>query len=99
MGIMLGGQVSGMSLNVVSRLKAQWADEHEQWNRRELLSARWVYWWADGIHTGVRSDDSGRPVSARDYWCEAGRNEGARVAIGDGYRESKASWCELLLDL
>ncbi|MGF6971952.1 transposase-like protein [Paraburkholderia sp. JPY465] len=39
MGIMLGGQVSGMSPNVVSRLKAQWADEHEQWNRRARFKA------------------------------------------------------------
>lgn len=58
MGIMLGGEVSGMSPNVVSRLKAQWADEHEQWNRRELSSARWVYWWADGIRTAARSEEA-----------------------------------------
>ncbi|MGF6971913.1 transposase-like protein [Paraburkholderia sp. JPY465] len=98
MGIMLGGQVSGMSPNVVSRLKAQWADEHEQWNRRELSSARWVYWWADGIHTGVRSDDSdGQCLLVIVGVKPDGTKE--RVAIGDGYRESKASWSELLLDL
>ncbi|MFP4897321.1 IS256 family transposase [Paraburkholderia sp. EG304] len=98
MGIMLGGQVSGMSPNVVSRLKAQWADEHEQWNRRELSSARWVYWWADGIHTGVRSDDSdGQCLLVIIGVKPDGTKE--RVAIGDGYRESKASWSELLLDL
>ena len=98
MGIMLGGQVSGMSPNVVSRLKAQWADEHEQWNRRDLSSARWVYWGADGIHTGVRSDDSdGQCLLVIIGVKPDGTKE--RVAIGDGYRESKASWCELLLDL
>ncbi|MGF6980272.1 putative transposase [Paraburkholderia sp. JPY465] len=98
MGIMLGGQVSGMSPNVVSRLKAQWVDEHEQWNRRELSSARWVYWWADGIHTGVRSDDSdGQCLLVIIGVKPDGTKE--RVAIGDGYRESKASWSELLLDL
>lgn len=98
MGIMLGGQVSGMSPNVVSRLKAQWADEHEQWNRRDLSSARWVYWWADGIHTGVRSDDSdGQCLLVIIGVKPDGTKE--RVAIGDGYRESKASWSELLLDL
>ncbi|WP_408491793.1 IS256 family transposase [Paraburkholderia sediminicola] len=98
MGIMLGGQVSGMSPNVVSRLKAQWADEHEQWNRRELSSARWVYWWADGIHTGVRSDDSdGQCLLVIIGVKPDGTKE--RVAIGDGYRESKASWSELLREL
>jgi len=98
LGIMLGGEVSGMSPNVVSRLKAQWAEEHEQWNRRELSSARWVYWWADGIHTGVRSDDSdGQCLLVIIGVKPDGTKE--RVAIGDGYRESKASWGELLLDL
>ncbi|MEX3581666.1 MAG: hypothetical protein VB137_01825 [Burkholderia sp.] len=43
LGIMLGGEVAGMSPNPVSRLKAQWADQHAQWNRRDLSSARWVY--------------------------------------------------------
>ncbi|VVE84545.1 IS256 family transposase [Pandoraea sputorum] len=98
MGIMLGGQLSGLSPNVVSRLKAQWADEHAQWNQRELSLARWVYWWADGIHTGVRSDDS----DGQCLWVIIGvKPDGTkeRVAISDGYRESKASWAELLLDL
>ncbi|MDR6504198.1 hypothetical protein J2785_007395 [Burkholderia ambifaria] len=40
------------------RLKAQWAEEFEQWNKRDLKHSRWVYWWADGIHTGARSEDS-----------------------------------------
>jgi len=98
LGIMLGGEVSGMSPNTVSRLKAQWAEEHTQWNRRDLSSARWVYWWADGIHTGVRSDDSdGQCLLVIIGVKPDGTKE--RVAIGDGYRESKASWCELLLEL
>lgn len=98
MGIMLGGQVSGLSPNVVSRLKAQWADEHAQWNQRELSLARWVYWWADGLHTGVRSDDSdGQCLLVIIGVKPDGTKE--RVAISDGYRESKASWAELLLDL
>jgi transposase-like protein len=39
MGIMLGGQVSGMSPNVVNRLTVQWVDEHEQRNGRDVSSA------------------------------------------------------------
>ncbi len=98
LGIMLGGEVSGMSPNTVSRLKAQWAEEHAQWNRRDLSSARWVYWWPDGIHTGVRSDDSdGQCLLVIIGVKPDGTKE--RVAIGNGYRESKSSWCELLLDL
>ncbi|MEX3557222.1 MAG: transposase [Burkholderia sp.] len=98
LGIMLGGEVAGMSPNSVSRLKAQWADQHAQWNRRDLSSVRWVYWWADGIHTGVRSDDSDgqRLLAIIGVTLEG---EKGRVAIGDGYWESKESWCERLLHL
>ena len=98
MGIMLGGEVSGMSPNVVSRLKAQWADEHASWSRRDLSTSCYVYWWVDGIHTGLRSENSdGQCLLVIIGVRPDGRKE--RVAIGDGYRESKASWQELLLDL
>lgn len=41
----------------MSRLKAEWATEHAGWARRDLTEQRYVYWWADGIHTGVREED------------------------------------------
>jgi putative transposase len=96
--VLLGEDARGLSANVVSRLKAQWADEHAAWNRRDLSRDRYVYWWADGIHTGLRSEHS-------DGQCllvilgvtpEGGKQ---RIVIGDGYRESKESWKEILLDL
>lgn len=95
---LLGEEAKGLSPNVVSRLKAQWADEHALWNQRDLSTARWVYWWADGIHTGLRSDDSdGQCLLVIIGVKPDGTKE--RVAIGDGFRESKDAWCELLLDL
>lgn len=95
---LLGEEAKGLSANVVSRLKAQWAEEWQQWDRRDLSGARWVYWWVDGIHTGAKSDDAGGQcllviVGVR----PDGRKE--RVAIADGFRESKASWQEVLLGL
>ena len=96
--VLLGKEAQGLSANVVSRLKAQWADEHEVWNRRDLSQARYVYWWVDGIHTGLRSDPSeGQCLLVIIGVTPDGRKE--RVAIGDGYRESKQSWKEILLDL
>ena len=56
LSVLLGEQAKGLSANVVSRLKAQWSEEWQQWDRRDLSSARYVYWWADGIHTGVKSE-------------------------------------------
>ncbi|WP_177315871.1 transposase, partial [Burkholderia ubonensis] len=43
LSVLVGEDARGLSPNVVVRLKAQWADEFEQWNRRDLKHARWVY--------------------------------------------------------
>ena len=56
LSVLLGDEAKGLSANVVSRLKAHWAEEWQQWDRRDLSTARYVYWWADGIHTGVKSE-------------------------------------------
>jgi transposase-like protein len=98
LGVLLGEDAKGLSANVVSRLKAQWADEQQHWSRRNLSKARYVYWWADGIHTGLRSEQSeGQCLLVILGVTPDGRKE--RVAIADGYRESKESWKEVLLDL
>ena len=41
--VLVGEDAQGLSANVVSRLKAQWADEHVRWNKRDLTAARYVY--------------------------------------------------------
>lgn len=78
--------------------EAQWAEEHAFWNQRDLSNCRWVYWWADGIHTGLRSDDSDGQCLLVIIGVKPDGTK-ARVAIGDWFRESKDAWCELLLDL
>lgn len=96
--VLLGEEAKGLSANVVSRLKAQWAEEQRQWSERNLSQARYVYWWADGIHTGLRSEQSeGQCLLVIIGVTIDGRKE--RVVIGDGYRESKESWKGILLDL
>jgi transposase-like protein len=99
LAVLLGENAKGLSPNVVSRLKAQWAQEHARWNQRDLSASRYVYWWVDGIHTGVRAEESadGQCLLVILGVTPEGRKE--RVAIGEGYRESKAAWQELLLDL
>lgn len=99
LSVLLGEQAKGLSANVVSRLKAQWASEHAEWNRRDLSTKRYVYWWVDGIHTGLRAEEAseGQCLLVIIGVTPEGKKE--RVAISDGWRESKASWLELLLDL
>ena len=49
-----------------------------------------MYWWADGIHTGVRSENAhGQCLLEIVGVTPEGKKE--RVAIADGFRESTAS--------
>lgn len=93
---LLGEQAKGLSANTVSRLKHQWQEEHRRWSRRDLSDKRYVYWWADGVYSQVRLDDRLCLLVIIGV-TEHGRKE--LVAVEDGYRESEASWKELLTAL
>jgi len=96
--VLVGEQAKGLSPNAVSRLKAEWAAEYAVWMKRDLSSRRYVYWWADGIHTGLRQDEDAKACLLVIIGVTPdGRKE--RVTIGDGLRESKASWLDVLRDL
>lgn len=93
---LLGEGASGLSASTISRLKAQWLDEHSAWAQRDLNDARYVYLWADGIYSNVRQDDRLCLLIVIGV-TEHGRKE--LLAVEDGYRESEASWFELLSGL
>ncbi len=96
--VLVGDQAKGLSPNVVSRLKAEWASEYGAWMKRDLSGCRYVYWWADGIHTGLRQEDDARQCLLVIIGVRPdGRKE--LVTIGDGLRESKESWLDVLRDL
>ena len=96
--VLVGDQAKGLSPNVVSRLKGEWATEHGAWMKRDLSASRYVYWWADGIHTGLRQEDDARQCLLVVIGVlPDGRKE--LVTIGDGLRESKESWLDVLRDL
>lgn len=93
---LVGEGARGLSANTVSRLKEKWLDEHREWQRQELSNKRYVYWWADGIYSKVRMDDKLCLLVIIGV-TESGQKE--LVAVHDGYRESIASWEEVLLNL
>lgn len=96
--VLVGDAAKGLSANVVSRLKAQWASEYGDWMKRDLTHQRYVYWWVDGIHTGLRQEaDARQCLLVIIGVTPSGRKE--LVTIGDGWRESKASWWEVRRDL
>lgn len=93
---LLGDQARGLSANTISRLKGSWLEEHSRWRRRDLSTKRYVYFWADGIHSNVRMDDKLCLLVIIGV-TEHGRKE--LVAVEDGFRESTESWQELLVGL
>lgn len=95
--VLVGPEAKGLSASVVSRLKKRWTAEYETWRRRRLEGERWVYWWADGIYSGLRADNQRLCMLVVVAVNE--RGEKHFLAIEDGVRESTQSWRELLLDL
>jgi len=90
----LGRDVIGLSAETIVRLKTVWQREYEQWNRRDLATSRYVYWWVDGIYFNVRLDTDRQCLLV----IIGARPDGTKelVAIDDGFRESADSWRSLL---
>lgn len=95
---LLGEEARGLSPAVVSRLKMQWADERKAWDKRDLSTEQYVYWWVDGIYTGLRDEDTDKQCLLVVIGVKPDGSK-ERVAICSGIRESKESWRDLLLDL
>jgi putative transposase len=80
----------------VSRLTAQWKDDHDAFTRRDLSGCDYVYVWADGVHLKVRLDEAKACVLVLLGVRADGRKE--LIALDAGYRESGESWANLLRD-
>ena len=96
---LLGENAKGLSATTITRLKTIWESEYKDWSKRSLADKHYVYVWADGIHFNVRLEDPGNSRQCIIVLMGAtadGKKE--LIAINDGYRESSASWKELLLD-
>jgi transposase-like protein len=94
---LLGQDAPGLSAATISRLKEVWKEEYGRWSRRDLSGKNFVYIWVDGVHFGVRLEDASQCIVVVIGATADGKKE--LLAMSDGYRESEASWKELLLDL
>ena len=58
---LLGPNAAGLSASTISRLKTIWEQEYDEWRRRRFDALgegkEYVYWWVDGIHCCVRSEE------------------------------------------
>jgi len=91
------GKGAPLSASSISRLKAKWQLEYEEWKQQDLSSLKVVYQWADGIYVkaGLEKDKAALLIII------GALTTGKKVflACESGYRESKESWSEVLRDL
>ena len=95
--VLVGPEASGLSAATVSRLKKQWGEEYQVWCDSRLDKDEWVYIWVDGIHSGLRAEDT--KLCALTVIGVNAQGKKQLLAIEDGSRESTQSWRELLLKL
>lgn len=93
----LVGQTTALSASAIVRLKTAWAEEHQTWAQRPLGAQRYAYVWADGVYLGIGDQPDRTALLVVLGAREDGHKE--LLAIGLGYRESTASWAEVLRDL
>jgi transposase-like protein len=94
---LLGEGAPGLSATTISRLKRDWEQEYATWSRRDLSEKRYAYVWADGVYFQARLEDARQCILVLMGSLPKGKKE--LIAIVDGYRESEASWLELLRDV
>ena len=94
---LLGPNADGLSAKTITRLKADWWNDYEAWQKRDLSHRRFLYIWADGVYFKPRMAEEKQCVLVIVGADEYGRKE--LLAMIDGFRESAESWRELLLDL
>lgn len=92
-----GERVAGLSPATITKLKRVWEQEYEAWRKGPLSSEEYPYVWADGVYFNVRMDDERSCILIVMGANSKGTKE--LLAIQDGFRESKASWREVLLSL
>ena len=93
----LGPGAAGLSATNIVRLKAQWEQDYQAWNTQSFKGKSYVYFWVDGIHFNIRLEEERSCILVVMGADATGKKE--LLAVSDGYRESKASWREILLDL
>jgi putative transposase len=94
---LVGPAATGLSATTITRLKASWEDEFQEWTKSSLEGKKYVYVWADGVHFNIRLEEDRLCILVLMGATEDGRKE--LIAVADGYRESEQSWKALLLDV
>jgi putative transposase len=92
----LVGETAALSPSSILKLKEDWQHEYELWKKRPLRG-RYVYLYADGFYLKAGADQDKTAVLVVLGVDELGHKE--LLAMERGYRESTASWSEVLRSL
>src|SRR6202047_3542087 len=94
---LLGKDAPNLSPAVIARLKSEWEDEYQRWQKRDLSARRYVYVWADGVYLQARMEPQAECMLVLIGATPEGKKE--LIGFQTGIRESAQSWKELLVDL
>lgn len=94
---LLGKDAPNLSPAVISRLTAEWKDDYDGWQKRDLSARRYVYVWADGVFLQARMEDHGECMLVLIGATPEGKKE--LIGFQVGARESAQSWRELLVEV
>jgi putative transposase len=94
---LLGEEAPNLSPSVIARLTAEWSNEYERWQRRDLSARHYVYVWADGVYLQARMEDHAECMLVLIGATPEGKKE--LIGFQTGIRESAQSWRELLVDI
>ena len=59
---LLGPNADGLSAKTITRLKADWWNDYEAWQKRDLSHRRFLYIWADGVYFKPRMAEEVRRI-------------------------------------
>ena len=92
----LVGETAALSPSSILKLKADWQQEYAAWKQRPLRG-RYVYLYADGLYLKAGAEQDKTALLVVLGVDEQGHKE--LLAMEQGYRESTASWSEVLRSL
>lgn len=93
----LVGEDAPLSPSAISRLNKQFAKEFDEWRERPLDGHEFLYVWADGVYLKAGLADEKLCALVIIGADRLGKKH--LLALGEGYRESKQSWLDVLRDL
>jgi len=86
-----------LSPSSISRLNKQFREDFDKWKTKPLNDLEIIYIWADGVYLKAGIADEKLCALVMMGADRTGKKH--LLAIGEGYRESKESWLDLLRDL